>query len=484
MGRATTKTSKQTATGIDVVEQILRSLANGVAQGVALAGRAGYWVGRRHPWLVGLVVSAALVALAAGPFVLSAAAAAAVVGSLGWWNCHQESFTTQVADRLRAAWRSEWVYRRQWRKVMFLSSLAVVMEGKDQLPRLGKVRSTRCSDFVDIRLVKGQESLLWEKSASSLAESFGALECRVTSTKPGKVRCEFVRRRDIPIVAPLPIPSRPRLDALPVGRRRDGKLWRIPLVGTPWLIAGAIGAGKSGTLWSIVRALASAIREGWVEVWAADPKLTELVAGRPLFARYAAGPERAVELLEEAVDAMSARAGRLAGVTRKHTPSRAEPMVVILIDELAPILKFAPDELIKRADHALGLLLSQGRAIGFTVIAGVQEPLKATVKLRGLFPRRLALRLSEADEVDPVLGRGSWARGARCEEIPLDAEGCGWVRDDVAADLTWVRASWNTDADIAQVAETYPAPSHVDHDQPVTTDAGIADAGDAGAEAA
>jgi hypothetical protein len=61
----------------------------------------------------------------------------------------------------------------------------------------------------------------------------------------------------------------------------------------------------------------------------------------------------------------------------------------------------------RRIDNALGLLLSQGRAVGITVIGAIQDPRKETLPARDLFPVRIALRLAEADQVRLILGPGA-----------------------------------------------------------------------------
>jgi S-DNA-T family DNA segregation ATPase FtsK/SpoIIIE len=92
--------------------------------------------------------------------------------------------------------------------------------------------------------------------------------------------------------------------------------------GTHPLIAGATGAGKGSVLWSLVRGLASEIRDGRVAVWAIDPMGgMELGPGRALFARLCGGDfEEMADLLDDAVAVMKDRARRLAGVTRLHEP--------------------------------------------------------------------------------------------------------------------------------------------------------------------
>src|SRR5690606_26246726 len=70
------------------------------------------------------------------------------------------------------------------------------------------------------------------------------------------------------------------------GRCEDGSPWRLRLLGTHVLIAGATGAGKGSVIWSTIRALLPLMRAGLVEVWAIDPKRMELSFGRVLFERY------------------------------------------------------------------------------------------------------------------------------------------------------------------------------------------------------
>jgi S-DNA-T family DNA segregation ATPase FtsK/SpoIIIE len=48
----------------------------------------------------------------------------------------------------------------------------------------------------------------------------------------------------------------------------------------------------------------------------------------------------------------------------------------------------------RRIAAALSLLLSQGRAVGVTVIGAVQDPRKEILTVRDLFPTRIALRLT------------------------------------------------------------------------------------------
>jgi S-DNA-T family DNA segregation ATPase FtsK/SpoIIIE len=207
-------------------------------------------------------------------------------------------------------------------------------------------------------------------------------------------------------------------------------------------------------LWSVIDQLASAIRAGLVQVWALDPKGgMELAFGSSLFARFVHGRETEfADILEAAVAVMQRRQRTLRGVTRLHEPSTVEPLVVLLVDELAALTGYVGDrETKRRIGNALGLLLSQGRAVGVVVVAAVQDPRKDTVPARDLFPCRVALRLTEAEQVNLVMGHGARDRGARCDAIPESLPGVGYVQVDGVAEPVRVRFAHITDDHIADL---------------------------------
>ena len=184
----------------------------------------------------------------------------------------------------------------------------------------------------------------------------------------------------------------------------------------------------------------------------------EFACGAGLFSEFAYRPHDMVELLEQAAWEMIARAERLRGVVRVHTPTVDEPAIVVVVDELAYLTSYEPDaQLRKRATAALSLLLSQGRGPAVTVVAAMQDPRKDAVSFRDLFPVRVALRMVEAEQTDLVLGRGARNRGAACEQIPAALPGVGYQLLDGEPHPTRVRASWISDHDIDALARHYPA---------------------------
>ena len=60
---------------------------------------------------------------------------------------------------------------------------------------------------------------------------------------------------------------------------------------------------------------------------------------------------------------------------------------------------------------ALATLTTQGRAVGYSVVAALQDPRKEVLNIRNLFPDKVALRLDEPSQVDLVLGDRSTRPG-------------------------------------------------------------------------
>jgi S-DNA-T family DNA segregation ATPase FtsK/SpoIIIE len=352
------------------------------------------------------------------------------------------------------------VYRRHWQPVLVTAGLTKLHKGREYLPSLVRVRCGPTSDRVLVKMLKGQAPDAWENVTPNLAHGFAAALVRVrVGDRPGRIWLEFVRRDALAVpfpALPVPDPSSVDLSGLEIGRQEDGSPWRLRLLGTHVLIAGATGSGKGSVIWSAIRALLPLMLAGLVEVWAVDPKRMELSFGRPLFeryGRYSSDPSGGmVSLLEDAAADMNARAERFAGVTRSFTPSHEHPFRVIVVDELAFLTAYCPErDLRKRAESALAVLTSQGRSVGYCVIGAQQDARKEVNNLRNLFPDRIALRLDEDEQVDMVLGDGAHDRGALADQIssiPEIGAGVGFVRLETTPDPIRVRAAYVSDDDI------------------------------------
>lgn len=74
---------------------------------------------------------------------------------------------------------------------------------------------------------------------------------------------------------------------------------------------------------------------------------------------------------------MQERAERYGGKQRSHTLTTAGPFVVVVLDEMAFLTAYHPDrDIRRRAENAIATLTSQGRSVGFCVLAALQDPRK------------------------------------------------------------------------------------------------------------
>ncbi|MFD0740666.1 FtsK/SpoIIIE domain-containing protein [Phytohabitans flavus] len=421
------------------------------------------------------------------PLLLGASLAAGLVGLWLWrW---PESCRRWLVLPMLSRWRRLWAYWRQWDEAMTLCGLVKTYDGGRKVPTLLSVRCTYATDEVRLRMPRGQNPEIYHKAGSNLAYSFGSRHCRVFSgrrtsppirdgrwawllrlvdrvrfrDRPRHVWLVFIRRDPLTqVVSPLPVQARPDFTALPLGLREDLEVYTLRLLATHLLIAGATRMGKGSVIWSLVRSLATAITSGLVRVWALDPKGgMELSIGRPLFARYCDDDWPAMaDLLDRAVAKMRERQARLRGKVRVHTPTVDDPLIVIVIDEIAALVAYLPDsELRGRINASLALLLSQGAGLGVLVVAAVQDPRKEVLSLRDLFPTRIALGLTDRAQVDLVLGDGARDRGALADQIPLTSKGVGYVLLDGQPEPARVRFSYISDDLIRDMAATFPAPA-------------------------
>lgn len=390
-----------------------------------------------------------------------------VVGLVVWRVRWPAGFETWVSLRVRGWLRGGWIYRRQWTTAMDTAGLTVTRNGSTFAPTLTKIISTRTVDRVRIRMLPGQTLDDYAAAAPRLAQTFGALDCRIRSVVGRVHLVDLWALITDPLATPVPtltggsdrVHGCALHHGLPVARAEDGTVWWLRLVGTHVLVVGATGSGKGSVIWSLLASLAVFIEAGVVKVWALDPKGgMELALGARLFDRFVHGAsdhdhgyEHAfAQVLDDAVTVMRSRQDRLRGLTRLHEPSVAEPLIVIVVDELAALTGWVADRTVRRRiESALGLLLSQGRAVGVVVVGAVQDPRKDVLPMRDLFPTRIALRLSEAEQVHLTLGAGARNRGAYADLIPDSLPGVGYVMIDGVAEPVRVRFSHITDDVIA-----------------------------------
>ena len=132
---------------------------------------------------------------------------------------------------------------------------------------------------------------------------------------------------------------------------------------------------------------------------------------------------------------------------------------MVLVDEVAFLTAYQPDR--KRKDRimaALATLTTQGRAVGYCVVAALQDPRKDVLTIRNLFPDRIAMRLDEPEQVDMVLGDGARDRGATCELISPDPASAPGSRSS-GSKPTPTRCGSAPDGSPTPTSATWPVPA-------------------------
>lgn len=434
------------------------------------------------------IIASAATAITHGPrpgLIIGIAFAATYAG---WAWLDPRSFRDWVTEPVRRRWLTWWRYTRTWESVCALHGLNARLGERSLVPTLRSARIGKTTDVLHLRVVTGQSLTDWHKQSEALAAAWHADRITIRATGPGELRITLMRH-DV-LADPIALPMPTAATAVDVGSVRVGMTetrhwWHLPLLGHHVLVAGATGAGKGSVLWSLIAGIAPAVKTGQVRLCVIDPKGgMELGAGAPMFTVFTHdATDTTLQLLRQLVKVMHARANRLRGKTRLHTPTMAEPLFVVVIDEIAALTAYVTDRKVRtEIEQLLGLLLSQGRAVGISVVAAVQEPAKDTLPVRQLFTARIGLRLTEASQTTMVLGQGARDAGAECDHIPDTTPGVGYMMIDGTAEPVRARAFHVTDHDIITLARIFRPPiSHRGGDQGRNTGSGPTSGGASGA---
>ncbi|WP_100495298.1 FtsK/SpoIIIE domain-containing protein [Mycobacteroides abscessus] len=380
-----------------------------------------------------------------------------------WGVLDEDSFQRWVIDPPTQYFQHWSRYLCRWEKVCTACGLTVTIGERQLVPAVLGIEIGKHADVLHVRVVTGQSITNWQRQSEALAAAFKADRITIAATTPGELRITIMRGDVLaePVAVPRPQPGAAvNLSAVAVGVAEHQGVWRLPILGHHLLVAGATGSGKGSVLWSLIAGLAPDIKTGRVRLCVIDPKGgMELGAGEPMFSFFAHDATgQTLELLRALVKLMHERANQLRGHARLHTPTKTDPLFVIVIDEIAALTAYVTDRKIRaEIEQLLGLLLSQGRAVGISVVGAIQDPSKDALPLRQLFTARISLRLTEASQTAMVLGQGARDAGAECDLIPDATPGVGYVMIDGTAQPTRVRAFHVTDADISYLVRVFPA---------------------------
>ena len=398
--------------------------------------------------------------------VAAIAVTAAIFALCRWWARRHPRLVARVLGPVRG-WRLRWQLTNRWEEICRRCGLAV-----PDVPAIRRSRATWPHVQLLVRPVLGQTLKDFENASEAVRVGVGASRVRVESDGIRDVLLTFTIGDELS--APFTAEPHPTADSLVtvrMGRREDGSPWDMP-IGPHTLVAGCSGSGKGSLFWSFAFGLAPAVRDGRVQLHGIDLKGgMEILMGADLFTTSATNAAEAVVVLELLVVRMRERAQTYAGRLRSHTPSVDEPLHVVMIDELAALTAYCPDrDLQRRAENAINLLCSQGRAPGFMVFACLQDPRKEVIPSRGLFTQMVGLRLKDLSETSMVLGEAAVHSGAHCHRITRDVPGTGYVLPENGGHPIRVRAGFASDEDIRAVAAQYATPVRLPIEVPLVAE--------------
>ena len=322
-------------------------------------------------------------------------------------------------------------------------------------PKLLRVKMSDHCLYLTVRTRTGQTVEQLEKAVPAIRDAAGAHSARSVVVAPGTVRIELVMREHLAGVDHASIPAQVETTSVRLGRCETGTPWTLRIAGRHTLTVGCSGAGKGSVFWGIGAGFGPAVQAGLVRLVAIDLKYgIEVSVGSQLFTKVATTEDDAVKTLAALEELMNSRGAKMAGNSREHIPSAAQPLVVLLIDELAGVTAYmSGPALRKQAAASLSRILTKGRALGIVVAAFLQDPRKEVLPQRGLFTQTIALRLRSRDEVAMVLGDGL-TDAAPAHRISPEIPGTGYIVAEDGSAMR-VRADYWTDTQIRSTAARY-----------------------------
>lgn len=293
----------------------------------------------------------------------------------------------------------------------------------------------------------------------------GARGVEIFSVGTNSYRAVFLTE-DAPKIAPLTFdPASPQPEAphrVCIGLQQvfdlDSGYMLVPamlsLTGAHTLLVGSSGSGKGSVLWSLVLGLVPQIENGSVKILGVDLKGgMEFGLGAALFEDTAYTLDRAEKLLDEMIEGLKQRQEQMlqAGL-RSHQPTPENPLYLLLIDEAAAFQQLMDSKRLATFMGKLKMVLAQGRAAGYLVLAALQDPTKESFPARDLFTRHVVLRLRSEDQTRLALALGSGEEVPAAHAITMHEQGVGFMRDSETNETFKFRAFYVTDEQIIAAA--------------------------------
>lgn len=344
--------------------------------------------------------------------------------------------------KVRSCWRSMWVYRRRWGKL--LARAGVIGKTDVALPMVYSIHSTGDMDTVRLGLrASGKKLGDFADNAENLWRFVKALDCR-TYEVPGKpnqldlrfmVRDSLVRRSFPPFPPPASGDAAIRElmhDGLLILVDEDYRPERLP-INYHLLIGGETGAGKTNVELAIIDRLYPAYADGLVNFWAAETKGSDFIMAKHLLTEYVRGDrmhprrheQQFIRFFEKAVRELQLRIDACVG-ERDFVPSRELPYLILFADDITEMASQAISPAARRRLRGLlGVLLGDGRQPGVMVVAACNHPGLEVVPFRRGFPSKSGLRLDSHDQLRMLYGFDAYRLGCRCDKIAEAPHGNG-----------------------------------------------------------
>lgn len=251
------------------------------------------------------------------------------------------------------------------------------------------------------------------KVADRLAEGLNVPRVRITQRAHGFVRVELLRTDPLGDVVDFPGLVRSVHEPVLIGRDENGPDLRVSLVDSGHgIIQGQTGSGKSMFCYSLLGQLPDAPD---VIVAGSDPSgllLGPWAAREPSWVASgtSGGAQAHLDVLDALVSEMDRRIGSLPAGCDKLPISEATPLVLVVLEEFAGLIRLASrapkppagqPKLVDQIQGQVGRLLSEGRKAGIRVLLIAQ---RADANIIGGYERGQAtLRLSfSVDSADAV----------------------------------------------------------------------------------
>lgn len=363
-----------------------------------------------------------------------------------------KSILSDVSNRVKSLRLRQWVKRR-WQSATIQTGLA---EPTTRLRVAGLTESETTQHYrypthTNLRLIEyGVETTVMlgavgksvtdlRRVTERLESIFAAERMKVRKTGPGVAAVQFLHTD--PLAEPV------SAELLPAARSRTGVVTRIDEdghgveldAGLSHLVIGAPGSGKSTDAWALLWALQQTGIPVRLRMF--DPKRQEFARLEHAAYEYANDLAKWPLFLSHAVAALQTRQSILGrrGWQKLTRYTDQDPLDLLIVDELLAITKMRSANvdvrgMQMRADDALELLASQGRAAGFAILGLAQLAQKEVLgQVRDLFGYATCLRVppQAAEMVNVVLGDGA-AEYYPAQEIPAGTRsaGVGYTRTE------------------------------------------------------